>query len=336
MKICLALLVITLATYETQATVPGTCSECTDFSCGPVCVDKLCSKEILIDDTDVLGCLNELNTTLNTTQNSIELLNIDIVQLGDEINSINCSETNATAQCDAVNSTVIIIEGDITNIENNIINIEGNITNIEGDITNIEGDISSLNITIQENTQCCQELNNTINNNLTLTDDPSGETLINNGIGPDFVIKRLLAGNGITITSNPTNLELNATVPTLIYAVYAYNSVAFTIPDLYLQPQGSSFPEAEAQQIIPVSGVLRNLYTRVFVAPLPATSLPCTVRVNGVDTALLVNIPAGSLTQNNLIDTVAVSAGDLLSIFCTFAFGAPPTAILASVTLMDS
>lgn len=335
MKIYIAVLVIGLTTYATKATVTLTCPECTEYLCGPICVDKMCAMEVSINDTDVLGCLNDLNTTIDNTQSTIETLNTTIIQLGNEITSINNSIVNASACCIAINTTITNIEGNIVIIEGSINNIEGDITNIEGDVTNIELDIPLLNTSVQENTQCCQEVNATINNNITITDSPSGETLINDGTGPEFIIKRILAGNGITITSNPTNLELSLSGPILIYAKYAFNSVSNYVPNYFLQPQGNTALEAEAQYIIPVDGVLQDLYMETSAVVPGGQFISCFLNVNSGATAVAADVSGGT-TGNSGVTTTNVSAGDLLSIFCSGTGGSPSSSIIASIGLAGS
>jgi hypothetical protein len=189
MKIYALLLVasISIVIRETQGTTEGTCPECTDFLCGPVCVDKMCSKEILINNTDVLGCLNGLNTSLEQLQNFTDNLNFTIGgqipcceqvnnTLEETANELNSSILNNTAKCEEINST--------------------------------------LYSSILDNTDLIEEVNNTLYAS-TLSDDPVGESLINDGVGPDKVIKRLFAGDSIVLTTNPTNIEIAATHPNI-------------------------------------------------------------------------------------------------------------------------
>jgi hypothetical protein len=275
----------------------------------------MCAKEILINDTDVLGCLDDLNTTLVNVQNNVSTLNVTITNIENELIMLNGSIPigNATACCDALNTTIITIEEDITNIEN---------------------DISLFNTSINENTQCCQELNDTLNNNLTLTDDPAGETLINDGTGPDFVIKRLLAGDNIVITSNPTNLELNVTLPTLIHSVYTFSAGIFAAND-FIQTMGSTATEFDAQYMITSAGVLRDLYIQTSPAIPGGQSCSCFVNVNGLATAISAAASGGS-TGSDTVSTAAVSAGDLVSIFCALTGGAGTPSVTMGISLADS
>jgi len=74
----------------------------------------------------------------------------------------------------------------------------------------------------------------------------------------------------------------------------------------------------ESQTQIPMvfAGVIDKLYIRTYSAQNAGGSLVFTLRVNGVDTALTVTVPAGTASLTSVADTtnaVTVAAGDLVS-----------------------
>lgn len=82
--------------------------------------------------------------------------------------------------------------------------------------------------------------------------------------------------------------------------------------------------ESVVQAIMPEAGNLRNLAVMVGTAPGAGTSWAFTLRVNGVDTALTCTVSNTSTTASDQSHTVAVNAGDLLTLSCA-ATGAVAT-----------
>jgi len=87
--------------------------------------------------------------------------------------------------------------------------------------------------------------------------------------------------------------------------------------------RGGQTVEAEAQQVIPCHGVIRNLYIELQVAPGVGATSQFTLRVNGVNTALLCTISGLNLTCNNTVNEVAVVPGDLACWQRTTTAGGP-------------
>ena len=85
----------------------------------------------------------------------------------------------------------------------------------------------------------------------------------------------------------------------------------------------------------PRAGVLRNLFVRYRVASVGATPVVYTVLLNGVATALLVSMPAATLSGSDLVNTVTVAQGDTLEIRVTkaAAITTTPTDIIVTAEL---
>lgn len=83
----------------------------------------------------------------------------------------------------------------------------------------------------------------------------------------------------------------------------------------------------------PRAGTLRNLRVRHNVTAGNGNLIVYTARVNGVATLLLVSLASTTADGSNLVNTVAVAAGDLLDISVTKALvvGASPTDITAAL-----
>lgn len=78
----------------------------------------------------------------------------------------------------------------------------------------------------------------------------------------------------------------------------------------------SSTNEAARAIIVPRAGVLRNLYLRITTTQPASGTLVVTVRVNGANTALTFTIPVNATAAvfSNLVNTVNVNAGDIISV----------------------
>lgn len=83
----------------------------------------------------------------------------------------------------------------------------------------------------------------------------------------------------------------------------------------------------------PRAGTLRNLYVRHNAPAGNGNLIVYRVRVNGVATLLLVSLASTATDGSNLVNTVAIAAGDLLDIVVTKALvvGASPTDITAAL-----
>lgn len=87
----------------------------------------------------------------------------------------------------------------------------------------------------------------------------------------------------------------------------------------------------EPAHVVPVAGVLRNMHVRPRVPGAGADVLTLTVRVNGVASALVTTISESATTADDATHTVAVVAGDTVSLKATSA--ADISAVGVRVTL---
>src|SRR5205823_3152944 len=85
---------------------------------------------------------------------------------------------------------------------------------------------------------------------------------------------------------------------------------------------GQTNVENTTQIVATRSATLQNLYVNLTAAPGGVANKTVTVRVNGVNTALAVNVAGAATTGSNIANTVAIVAGDLISVQVTHA-GAP-------------
>lgn len=74
--------------------------------------------------------------------------------------------------------------------------------------------------------------------------------------------------------------------------------------------------EQNRQQVAASAGKLTNFYVELHGSPGAGKSYTFTLRINGVDTALVVAIADAATSGSDLVNEVNVSAGDLLSISC--------------------
>lgn len=113
------------------------------------------------------------------------------------------------------------------------------------------------------------------------------------------------------------------------------NSVAATTTTRFLTPW---YDESTAQTIvvawrIPRAGTIRNMRVRHNITAGNGNAIVYTLLVNGVATALTVSLASTAADGSDLVNTVAVAAGDLVSVRATkaAAVGTSPTDIIASM-----
>jgi hypothetical protein len=85
---------------------------------------------------------------------------------------------------------------------------------------------------------------------------------------------------------------------------------------------GATGTEADNQQPCPTTGTIKNLYAKVAVAPGVGNTYIYMLRKNGADTTLTCTIAGAATTANDVANSVAVVAGDLLDVRCTATAGA--------------
>jgi hypothetical protein len=119
--------------------------------------------------------------------------------------------------------------------------------------------------------------------------------------------------------------------------VFGAGSLASSTTTRYLFPgYDDTLGQTSAVQIVaPYTGTLRNLYVRHNVTAGNGNPLVYTVRINGVASALLVSLASTSLQGFNVVNSVAVVAGDRIDIEVTKAasVASSPTDITATIDL---
>ena len=87
--------------------------------------------------------------------------------------------------------------------------------------------------------------------------------------------------------------------------------------------------ETFVQVNVPRGGQLANLFVHPTSAPAGGAVMTVTVRVNGLDTLLAVTHTSvdGTNTVSNMVNTVAVSQGDLVAVKFTESGGVAPGAV---------
>lgn len=101
-----------------------------------------------------------------------------------------------------------------------------------------------------------------------------------------------------------------------------------TGPDLALVTE-----EIFTQHIIPVAGILKNLYVKVETAPGAGNNAVFTVRINGVDKTITCTIADTATTGNDVAHSEAIAVGDLVSIKCVTSAGAAIDDVVARVAV---
>jgi len=155
----------------------------------------------------------------------------------------------------------------------------------------------------------------------------------------DFLLTKLVAGANVTITQlNPGGFEqarIDATSTGSSSLLWGDDSVQGTTTTRYLTP-GYDDGTAEVtptQFRLPRPGILRNFRVRHNVPAGNGNNIVYTLRVNGVATALAVSLSSNTADASNLVNAIAVNAGDLVDIEVTKAasVGASPNNIIGSM-----
>lgn len=116
------------------------------------------------------------------------------------------------------------------------------------------------------------------------------------------------------------------------------NSVSATTTTRYLSP---GFDQTLAQTTpvafrVPRAGTIRNMYVIHNTGAGNGSAIVYTLRVNGVATALSVSLASTGSTAEDIVDTVAVVAGDRIDIEVTKAasVGSSPVDVNVTVELV--
>ena len=85
----------------------------------------------------------------------------------------------------------------------------------------------------------------------------------------------------------------------------------------YLENGNGNWEATEAYQIIPTNGTLKKLYVELESAPGAGKSYVFTLRINGANGIITCTVSDTNITANDLVNTIAVSAGDTVGITVT-------------------
>lgn len=119
-----------------------------------------------------------------------------------------------------------------------------------------------------------------------------------------------LAAAGVTLA------KLAAAVQNLLCSVFVFGTgAAQASTTVYAAPgSGDGSSSVELQVPVPRAGVLRNLYVKCQTAPGVGHTDIVTVRKAGADTALTTTVAGTASTGNDVVHSVSVAAGDLISV----------------------
>lgn len=117
--------------------------------------------------------------------------------------------------------------------------------------------------------------------------------------------------------------------------IFGTGSIAATTTTRYLTPgyDSAAAPTTPVQYRVPTAGTLRRLRVRVNTPGGNGNNVVYTVRLNGVATALTCTVASTANDGSDLVNTVAVAAGDLIDVEVTKAasIGAAIADVVASL-----
>lgn len=132
-------------------------------------------------------------------------------------------------------------------------------------------------------------------------------------------------------------LKGNGGVPAWPYGYYfGFSGGVLGASTAFMTPFSAAAPflsTAEAAKSLPAlrAGTLWRLRIRTTTGTVTVTTITFTLRVNGVNTAITCTIAAGVASGSDLVNTVVVAAGDLLSLGASGNTGTVPSNIQASL-----
>jgi hypothetical protein len=115
---------------------------------------------------------------------------------------------------------------------------------------------------------------------------------------------------GATGQQGPTGVQ--GATGTSTGQIVSFNSSGNSTNGNYYSFTGMQATEVRGQYVVTKNVTLSNLYIQLSVAVIGALS--ATIRVNGVNTLLVATVTSGNTTANNIINTVPVTVGSLISI----------------------
>lgn len=99
------------------------------------------------------------------------------------------------------------------------------------------------------------------------------------------------------------------------------SAIGLTTVERFPDPfsDGVLAPVVEIFFVMPRDSTLRNLFVRNRIAGAGGSTITYTLRVNGVNTLLLVTLATTALQGSNTIDFIDTLQGDLISVSCNKA-----------------
>ena len=138
-----------------------------------------------------------------------------------------------------------------------------------------------------------------------------GSMVLNSSTNQVWFCMNNTTDNAVWININPPN-------GTYISQSFNFNGAGSlsgnTSSVIYLKSSGQTAIENESQILMTRTGRLTNLYAWLENAPGRSAVRRFIVRINGVDSTLLVNITGTDITGNETNISVKVSVGDLISL----------------------
>jgi len=102
---------------------------------------------------------------------------------------------------------------------------------------------------------------------------------------------------------------------------------------VYLNQCGNSASVIGGSLLMTSNGVISNMYVLLNAAPGGVTTRTFTLMLNGVATTLTCTIVGTDITGNDLVNSVAVTTGDYITVRCSVTGSPVATILLATLTL---
>lgn len=116
-----------------------------------------------------------------------------------------------------------------------------------------------------------------------------------------------------------------ARLPTIGQLALFGRAMAVAAPTTVYLGLSSSATEADEAIVVPVAGVIKNLFVLSDGAPTVGQTYTYTVRKNGVDQTVTATISGAAVSANDVTHNFAVAAGDSISVKLVTSAGAAVT-----------
>ena len=237
------------------------------------------------------------------------------------ITTVNATTANVSGT--TTTGTLAATTGNITTVNATTANVSG--TTTTGTLAATTGNITTVNATTVNATNMSLPV--------AAASVGGGESVIANAAGFPIQFKSMVAGGGMLISPNATELLYASGAPGGTSVFATWNSVGNVANNRYLTQTGSNASESQAQMLIVRAGNLLNFGVSCSALPAGANTRTLTVRKNGVATILTVTFTSVSATFLLNGSNVAVVAGDLISVLVTFTGGGAGVIVRASIEL---